>query len=251
MDLIILLSLIVFNGLFAMSEMAIVSSRKARLQQLADEGSRGAATALTLATEPSHFLSTIQVGITLIGITSGAFGEATLANELAHWFAQWPQMMPYAEELALVIVVAGITLSSLIIGELVPKRLALINPESVATLVARPMQWLSTLTYPLVRILSAITDAVLRAVGVRGQSGTPVTEEEIQVLMEQGTEAGVFQEHEQVIVTRVFRLDQLKVTGVMTSRTDIIALDLEDPMETNLQRIAQSNHSRFPVVRGG
>lgn len=251
MDLIILLALIVLNGLFAMSEMAVVSSRKARLQQLADEGSGGAATALGLATEPSHFLSTIQVGITLIGITSGAFGEATLARGLAEWFAHWPQMVPYAEELALVIVVAGITLSSLIIGELVPKRLALINPELVASLVARPMQWLSTLTYPLVRILSGITDAVLHAVGVRDQTGTPVTEEEIQVLMEQGTEAGVFQQHEQVIVARVFRLDQLKVTGVMTSRADVIALDLEDSMESNLQRIAHSSHSRFPVVRGG
>jgi putative hemolysin len=250
MDLIILLALIVMNGLFSMSEMAVVSSRKARLQQLSDEGRRGAATALALATEPSHFLSTIQVGITLIGITSGAFGEATLASGLTRWFMQWPQMVPYAQELALVIVVAGITLASLIIGELVPKRLALINPESVASLVARPMQWLSTLTYPVVRILSGITDAVLRAVGVREQTGTPVTEEEIQVLMEQGTEAGVFQEHEQVIVARVFRLDQLKVTGVMTSRADMIALDLDDSMEINLQRIAQSNHSRFPVVRG-
>ena len=250
MDLIILLSLIVLNGVFAMSEIAVVSARKARLQQLADEGSRGATTALALATEPSHFLSTIQIGITLIGITSGAFGEATLAKQLAQWFSQWPQMTSYAEELALAMVVAGITLASVILGELVPKRLALINPESIASLVASPMKWLATLTYPVVRILSGITDAVLRVVGVRGTAGAPVTEEEIQVLMEQGTEAGVFQEHEQVIVARVFRLDQLKVTGVMTPRTDMITLDLEQPLETNLQHIAQSSHSRFPVVRG-
>jgi putative hemolysin len=251
MDLLILVVLILLNGVLAMSEMAVMSSRKARLQQFADEGRPGAATALALATQPTNFLSTIQVGITLIGITSGAFGEAAVASRLAGWLSGWPVLMPYADELALTIVVAAITLASLIVGELVPKRLALISPESVASVIARPMTWLATLTYPLVRSLSAITDAVLRVIGVRGAAGSAVTEEEIQVLMEQGTEAGVFQEHEQVIVSRVFRLDQLKVTGVMTSRPDIVYLDLELPQEANMRRIAESGHSRFPVVRGG
>jgi putative hemolysin len=250
MDLLILLSLIVLNGVFAGSEMALVSSRKARLQQLADEGRAGAATALALANEPTHFLSTVQVGITLIGVTSGAFGEATISGGLARWLAHWPQLVPYADDLALAIVVGSVTLVSLIAGELVPKRLALLNPEAVASVIARPMNWLSVLAYPLVRFLSALTEGVLGALGVRKVEGSPVTEEEIKVLMEQGTEAGVFQEHEQMLVSRVFRLDSLKVTGIMTPRTDIVYLDLEEPLETNLRRIADSGHSRLPVVHG-
>jgi putative hemolysin len=250
MDLLILFSLIVLNGIFAGSEMALVSSRKARLQQLADEGGAGAATALALANEPTHFLSTVQVGITLIGVTSGAFGAATISGGLARWLAQWPQLVPYADDLALVIVVGFVTLVSLIAGELVPKRLALLNPEAVASAIARPMTWLSVLAYPLVRFLSALTDGVLGLLGVRKVEGSPVSEEEIKVLMEQGTEAGVFQEHEQMLVSRVFRLDSLKVTGIMTPRTDIVYLDLGEPLESNLRRIADSGHSRLPVVRG-
>jgi putative hemolysin len=250
MDILILFSLILINGVFAGSEMAVVSSRKARLQQLADEGRPGAATALRLANEPAHFLSTVQVGITLIGITSGAFGEATIATGLAHWLAGWHELAPYADELALAIVVASITLASIIVGELVPKRLALINPEAAASLIARPMVWLATLAYPLVRVLSTVTEGVLRVLGLRGAAGPGVTEEEIQVLMEQGTEAGVFQEHEQRIIARVFRLDALKVTGIMTPRTDIVYLDLALPVEANLRSIAEGGHSRFPVVHG-
>lgn len=146
--------------------------------------------------------------------------------------------------------VTGITLTSVIVGELVPKRLALINPERVASLVARPMMWLAMLTYPVVRLLSAATEGLLRLFGIRGQSGTPVTQEEINVLMEQGAEAGVFQDHEQAIVARVFRLDELRVTGVMTTRNDVVYLDLNEPLERNLRRIFESGHSRFPVTRG-
>jgi putative hemolysin len=250
MDVLILLLLIVLNGVFAMSEIGVVSSRKARLQQLADEGRAGAGAALALAKEPSHFLSTVQIGITLIGITSGAFGEATIAPQLIPWVSQWTAVAPYAEQLSLAIMVTGITLTSVIVGELVPKRLALINPERVASLVARPMMWLAMLTYPVVRFLSAATEGLLRLFGVRGQSGTPVTEEEINVLMEQGAEAGVFQDHEQAIVARVFRLDELRVTGVMTTRNDVVYLDLNEPLERNLRRIFESGHSRFPVTRG-
>jgi len=250
MDVLILFLLIVLNGIFAMSEMGIVSARKARLQQLADEGRAGARAALALANEPSHFLSTVQIGITLIGITSGAFGEATVAVGLIPWLSRWPALAPYAEQLSLAIVVTAITLTSVIIGELVPKRLALIDPERVASLVARPMMWLAALTYPVVRVLSAATGALLRLFGVRAGGGPPVTEEEINVLMEQGAEAGVFQEHEQTIVSRVFRLDELKVRGVMTPRNDIVYVDLDEPLEHNLRRIVESGHSRFPVVRG-
>jgi len=251
MELLILFGLILTNGVFAMSEMAVVSSRKARLQHLADEGRRGARVALRLAQEPSSFLATIQVGITVIGITSGAFGEATLVKDLSDWLSQWPLIDRYSAGIALVIVISGITLASLIFGELVPKRLALIDAERVASLVARPMRALSRLAYPLVRALSAATNGVLRLLGLHSKGEAPVTEEEIKVLMEQGAEAGVFEAHEQQLVSRVFRLDELRVTGVMTPRGEIVYLDVEEPLEENVRRIVDGQHSRFPVVRGG
>ena len=239
------------NGVFAMSEMAVVSARKARLQHLADEGKRGAKVALRLAQEPSSFLATIQVGITVIGITSGAFGEAKLAKGLSEWLSQWAAFDRHSEAIAATIVITGITLAALIFGELVPKRLALLDPERVASLVARPMRALSRVAYPLVRALGAVTDGILRLLGLRATGESPVTEEEINVLMEQGAEAGVFEAHERQLVSRVFRLDELRVTGVMTPRGDIIYLDLEEPLEENVRRIAAGHHSRFPVVRGG
>jgi putative hemolysin len=251
MELLILSALILLNGVFAMSEMAVVSSRKTRLQQWADEGRPGAAVALALANEPSSFLSTIQVGITVIGILSGAFGEATIARPLAAWLREWPALAPHADLLALAIVVAGITLASLIFGELVPKRLALLNSEAVAAAIARPMRLLSRLAYPVVRVLGATTDGILKLVGARRANAPPVTEEEIKVLMQQGTDAGVFEAHEQAIVARVFRLDELKVTGVMTPRSDIVQLDLDAPLPVNLRVIVESGHSRFPVTRAG
>ena len=143
LELALIVFLLIVNGIFSMSEMAVVSSRKARLQQLFDEGRAGAGTALELANNPSHFLSTVQVGITIIGITSGAFGEATLSAQVAAWLSQYPAVAPHAKTIAVTIVVVGITIGSLIIGELVPKRLALLNPEAVASSVARPMSWLS------------------------------------------------------------------------------------------------------------
>jgi putative hemolysin len=251
MELLILFGLILMNGVFAMSEMAVVSSRKARLQHLADDGRRGAKVALRLAQEPSSFLATIQVGITVIGITSGAFGEATLAKGLSDWLSQWPLLDRHSQPIAAAIVISGITLASLIFGELVPKRLALIDAERVASLVARPMRALSRIAYPLVRALSAATDGVLRLLGLHAKSEAPVTEEEIKVLMEQGAEAGVFEAHEQQLVSRVFRLDELRVTGVMTPRGEIVYLDVEEPLEENVRRIVDGQHSRFPVVRGG
>lgn len=251
MELLLLLLLITLNGVFAMSEMAIVSSRKARLQQWADEGRPGAGVALALANEPSTFLSTIQVGITVIGITSGAFGEATLAAGLSEWLSQWPFFDAYSEVFALTVVVAGITLASLILGELVPKRLALLNPEAVASIIARPMRLLARATGPVVRLLGAITDGVLRLFGAKQNKDAPVTEEEIEVLMEQGARAGIFEPHEQRLVSRVFRIDEMRVTGIMTPRSDIFFLDLEAPVAANIRRINESSHSRLPVVRGG
>ena len=250
MEMLVLLLLFVVNGVFSMSEMAVVSSRKARLQQLFDEGRTGAGAALELANDPSHFLSTIQVGITIIGVSSGVLGEATLSASVAAWLSQWAVLAPHAKGIAVALVVSGITIGSLLIGELVPKRLALVNPEAVASAIAKPMNWLSALVYPVVRVLSLATDAILRLLGSRAVHSPPVTEEEIRVLMEQGAEAGVFEEHEHELVSRVFRMDELRVTSVMTPRTDIVYLDLEDPEETLLQRITDAPHSRFPVARG-
>jgi putative hemolysin len=251
MEILILLFLILLNGLFSMSEMAVVSSRKARLQQWADEAKPGAAVALSLANEPSVFLSTIQVGITVIGITSGALGEATLSRKLAEWLSRWPAIAVYADGLALAVVVVGIALASLLIGELIPKRLALINPEAIASRIARPMKLLSRLAYPLVRALSFLTEGTLRMLGLGKSEAPPVTEEEINVLMEQGAEAGVFEEHEQELVARALRLDQVKVSTIMTPRADIVWLDLEDSAHDNIRKIVEHSHSRFPVVRGG
>jgi putative hemolysin len=250
MEIFLLLFLILVNGLFAMAEMAIVSSRKARLQQWADEGHGGAATALALANDPSKFLSTIQVGITVIGISSGALGEATLARSLGDWLLQLGLAEGAARGGAFALVVVGLTIASLMLGELIPKRLALINPELVASALAAPVNGFAAITRPLVYALGAMTDGALRLIGRRPSEEPPVTEEEIKVLMEQGAEAGVFEKHEQQIVSRVFRLDELRVTGVMTPRTDIVYLDLEEPLAANLREITRSSHSRFPVVRG-
>ena len=251
MELLFLLFLTLLNGVFSMSEMAVVSSRKARLQHLADEGRRGAQVALALAESPSSFLATVQLGITVIGIASGAFGEATLVQGLAEWLAQWPLFERNSRGIALSIVISGITLASVVLGELVPKRLALLNPEAVASLVSRPMRLLATITAPAVHGLGALTDGILNSLGLRAAASPPVTEEEIRVLMEQGAEAGVFEEHEPRMVERVFRLADLRVAGVMTPRGDMDYLDLDDPMESNIRRVVESGHSRFPVVRGG
>jgi putative hemolysin len=232
MELLVLLLLFVVNGLFSMSEMAVVSSRKARLTQLSDEGRSGAAAALDLANNPSHFLSTIQVGITVIGITSGAFGEARLSARVSAWLSQFAFVGEHAEVIAGTIVIVGITIGSLLIGELVPKRVALLNPEAVASAVATPMKWLSSLVHPIVRLLSMATEGLLRLLPKRASSDNPpVTEEEIRVLMEQGAEAGVFEEHEHQLVSRVFKMDDLRVTAVMTPRTDLIYLNLEESEE--------------------
>lgn len=250
MELAVLLFLFFINGFFSMSEMAVISARKTRLQQLHDEGHAAAGTALELANEPSHFLSTIQVGITVIGITSGVLGEATLSARVSDWLSHWDLLARHAEPIATTIVIAGITIGSLLIGELIPKRLALVNPEAVASFVAKPMKWLSALVYPIVRLLTAVTDGVLRLLGRRAVATPPVTEEEIRTLMEQGAEAGVFEAHEHQMVSRVFRMDDLRSAAIMTPRTDIVYLNMEEPRERILARIAEAPHSLFPVTRG-
>jgi putative hemolysin len=251
MIIIVLVFLIVLSGLFVMSEMAIVSSRKARLQQLSEGGRRGAGRALALANKPANFLSTVQFGITAISILSGAIGEAALSDEVAESLSQVAWLAPYARQLAFWITVTGIAAFTLIIGELVPKRLALLNPEGIASTMARPMELLSAIAFPLVKLMSFATDSVLWLLGVRAPAQQPVTEEEIKVLMEQGAESGVFEKHEQALVSRIFRLDDQSIKSVMTPRGDIVYLDLNDSLETNRQKMLRSGHSRFLICKGG
>ena len=251
LEALIVLLLIVLNGAFAMSEMAIVSARKVRLEQWASRGDRRARVALELANDPNQLLSTIQVGITLIGIVNGAFGGATLAYELADALRAVPWLAPYSTAISFAVVVSTITYLSLVVGELVPKRLALNNPERVAVVVAIPMRLLSTIAAPIVHLLGASNDLVLRLLGSRQTGDVPVTEEEIKILIEQGAEAGVFDVTEQEIVDSVFRLGDKRVGALMTPRPDIVWLDIDDPLEEIRQVIIECNHSRFPVGRGG
>lgn len=250
MEILVLLALFLLNGVFAMSELALVSSRRIRLRQSAGEGSRGAAAALALLDHPGRFLSTIQVGITLIGIFSGAFGEATLAAELAAWLAGLPLVAPYAREAAIAIVVVGITYGSLILGELVPKRLALHAPEPIAMLIARPLQLLSIAMYPFVKLLTLSTEGLLRLVGVREKVQETVTEAEIEGLMRAGAEEGVFEQAEHQYVSRILRLDTQRVGAIMTPRVDMVHLDVDAPLERNLEIIRREGYTRLPVVRG-
>jgi putative hemolysin len=243
--------LIILNGLFAMSEMAIVSARKVRLGQLADKGSKGATKALELAQQPTHFLSTVQVGITSIAILSGALGERVISDHLQAYFITIPELAPYARELALASMVITITYLSLIVGELVPKRLALIHPESVAAFLARPMYLLSLAALPLVKLLSFSTDLALRLMGVRRPDEPTVTEEEIKVLLEQGTVEGVFERTEQQLVENILRLDDRKVGAIMTPRKDIVYLDIQKPFERNRQTIIDHPHWIIPLCNDG
>jgi putative hemolysin len=251
MEIALLLFLILLNGVFAMSEIAVVSSRKVRLQRLSDDGSPGARSALALHTDPSTFLSTIQVGITSIGILSGAIGETALAAPLAGWLGQFDVLVPYAGPIALTLVVLGLTYVSVVVGELVPKRLGLLAPERIASLIARPMNMLSHFTRPLVWLLSASSSLLLRVLGARAKDEPPVTDDEINVLMGQGAQAGVFHESEQEIVSNVLRLDEQRIGSIMTHRTDIYVLDLDEPDDEIRRRIAESPYERIVVCRDG
>jgi len=251
MDIVFLLVLILLNGAFAMSEMAVVSSRKTRLMQWVDEGRAGAKVALTLSNDPSHFLSTIQVGITAIGILSGIIGEAAFAKPLARWLSQFAVLEPYATGVSVAVVVVSVTAMSLIFGELVPKRFALRHPEAIASAIARPMGWLSIAAYPLVRVLSFITESIVALFGATRSSDPPVTEEEIHVLMEQGRAAGVFDPHEQDIVRRAFALDDVRVSAVMTPRHDLVVMRTADDMGSLKRTIEKHGHTRYPVVVDG
>lgn len=242
--------LLIANGIFAMSEIAIVTARKSRLHELAGKGSVTARAALDLAGAPNRFLSTVQIGITLVGILAGAFGGGRLTEWIGSWLSALPVLAPYSHSIALGIVVLTITYFSVIIGELVPKRLALGHPESIAMFVARPMRLLLKLCGPLVHLLSASTDLVFRVFGKRFHEQAIVTEDEIKTLLRQGTAAGVFEESEQDMVEAVFQLGDKRARGLMTSRTRIVWLDVNDSVERIQSKLAESGHSRFPVCTG-
>lgn len=250
-DLLFLLSLILLNGLFAMSEIAIVSSRRARLRQLADAGRKGALTALDLAAEPTRFLSSVQIGITMIGILSGAIGEASIARRLQTSVERVPALAAHAEAVALVTMVAGLTYVSLILGELVPKRLALSHPERIASLIAPPMRWLAAVGHPLVNLLSVSTDTLLRLLRVRPGAASAVTAEEIRVLLEQGAAEGVFEPAEHEMVTNVLRLDERLVNAVLTPRADVVFLDIRDTLDVHRRTLGEHEHAVLPLCDGG
>jgi putative hemolysin len=249
--ILIVLLLVLANGLFSMSEMAIVSSRKVRLQQAAERGDRRAQVALELANSPTRFLSTVQVGITLIGVVVGIFSGKTFEEPLKAAIETIGLLKPYAAGLSLTLVALATTYLSLIIGELVPKQIALSNPEAIAISVATPMAALSRITGPAVGLLSASSSLVLKLLNIVPSSDPEVTEEEIRVLIQQGTEAGTFEETEQEIVERVFELGDRRVNAIMTPRPDIIWLDLDDSVDANKLKLVDSSYTRLPVCSEG
>lgn len=246
----LIVALVLVNGFLAASELAIVSSRKTRLQQRAGNGSRGARIALELAADPNRFLSTVQVGITLVGILAGAFAGATVAGSVGSRFESWGLSPRAADTLSVAVVVLGVTYLSLIIGELVPKRVALANPEALATRVALPMKLLSTAGAPAILVLSASTNAVLRVLRVKQTSSDAVTEEELHLLLAQSAESGVIESAEQEIAAAALRLGDLAVGDVMTPRPQVVWLDLADPPGELWEQVMDRPHDHFPVCEG-
>lgn len=251
MDILIIVGLIFLNGLFAMSEIAVVSARRIRLQNEAAKGSKRAQDALQLSEEPSRFLSVVQVGITLIGIFNGAIGEASLVSALRPELAEVPVIGQYADSLALLIVVIGITFGSLIFGELVPKRIAMHYPEAIAYWVARPMIILSKLVSPFVWILSKSTDLILKLLGFQAKGAQELTEEDISGILKQGATEGVFEKTEHEIMARASQLDDMAILSIMTPRNEVHYIDLKRDLDTTMKRIADSPYSRFPVCQDG
>ncbi|WP_119154079.1 hemolysin family protein [Caldimonas tepidiphila] len=250
MEIALLVALILLNGAFAMSEIALVTARKARLQKRIDEGDPGAAAALEMGRDPTRFLSTVQIGITSISILNGIVGESALAGPLARWLTEHGLREPYAGYAGTGLVVVVITYASIVLGELVPKRLGQNNPEAVARLVARPIAWLAMLTQPFVRLLAGSTNALLGLLGANRSTAATVTEEEIHEVLAEGTSAGVIESHEHTMVRNLFRLDDRQISSLMVPRNDIVYLDADAPFELNLARIEQCDHARFPVMRG-
>ncbi|MBS1190980.1 MAG: hypothetical protein H6R10_2772 [Rhodocyclaceae bacterium] len=251
MEIFLLILLILVNGLFAMSEMALVTARRGRLSRLAEEGHSSAEVAMRLGEEPTRFLSTIQIGITSIGILNGIVGEAALAAPLARWLQALGVEQRSSEVGATFLLVVVVTYATIVVGELVPKRIGQFNPEGISLAVARPMEKLATLSHPFVRFLSFSTETVLGLLGIRDRLPAAITEEEINAMLAEGSDAGVIEKSEHEMVRNVFRLDERQIASLMVPRADIVYLDSTEPLEANLERVAASEHSRFPVCRGG
>jgi putative hemolysin len=246
-EVLLILILVLINGILSMSEAALVASRKARLQQQANEGNKKSVMALKLIADPNIFLSTVQIGITLIGVLSGAVGGITLSQTISTAIMNVPYIGPYSETIALGIVVLTITILTIWLGELVPKRLGINSPERIAQLVAGPMLFISRIFSPFINGMSKATNFALRILGVNASTEPPITEEELQMLIDQGTQAGIFEESEQDMVEGVFSLGDQRVYSLMTPRTEIVWLDISDTTEEILEKIANCSYSRFPV----
>ncbi|MGC9399805.1 MAG: hemolysin family protein [Anaerolineae bacterium] len=249
LEILILFLLILLNGVLAMAEIAVVSARKVRLQRRAEKGDRKAKTALALAEEPNQFLATIQIGITLVGTLAGAFGGTTVARKLAALLDKVPFLAPYAQSISVSAVVVIITYFSLVIGELVPKRLALNDAEGVASALAGPMNALSRLTAPLVNLLDFSTNLVVKFLGVKPSDEPSITPDELKMFIDLGTKTGVLEESEQEMIESIMRLDERCIGAVMTPRPEVIWIDLDEPPEKIGRKIAGSSHSRFPVAQ--
>ena len=249
-EIVVILAIILVHAIFVLSEMSVASARKARLQQRINDGDRRANTVLQLIENPNLFLSTVQIGITLVAVLVGAVAGAMFIVPVYTLLATVPALSQYADSLSVALVVIAITFVSIVLGELVPRRIALHNPERIATILAGPMLFISKLFRPFVWILGKLTDLILKLLGIEPGTEPPVTEEEIQLLIDQGTQAGVFEEAEQDMVEGVFSLADQRVYSLMTPRPDIVWLDIADSIEEIRQKLAESNFSRFPVRQG-
>ncbi len=249
MELFVLVGLILFNGVFAMAELAILTAKRLRLETAAEQGNVGAAHALKLADNPNRFLSTVQVGITSIGVLSGIVGEAALAQPLEIWLHSFGIDATLSNYISTALVVVVVTYFSIVIGELIPKRIAQTYPESVAILISRPIMWLSSATRPFVFLLSRSTELFLQVLSIRDKRESDVTEEEIYAVLKEGAESGVLESEERVMMQNIFRLDERKLASLMIPIADVIHLDLAADLSSNLRLISSSNHSRYPVIR--
>lgn len=250
MDILIILVLLVFNGVLSMSETAMVSSQRIRLRQRADAGHRGAAVALVVSESPTRFLSTVQVGITLIGILMGAVGEAAIATDVRRALAGVPELKPISQPLSIGVVVLGITFLSVVLGELVPKRLALMAPEAIASALAIPLRLLSRVTSPLVSLLTATTDLLLLPVRGRVSRNDTVTSEEINIMVEEGARTGEFGPEERRLIERVLHLGDQRIDALMVHRTEMTWMDIATPLEKARKMARASVLSHFPVCKG-
>lgn len=250
MEVVIILVLILLNGIFSMAEIALVSARKVRLENAARQGDDKAKAALKLSNNPDTFLSTVQIGITLIGILTGLYSGEQLKEDVKLFFTNWPLLAPYANGIATAVIVICVTYFTLVLGELLPKRIGLANPELIAKLVAKPMNFISRVTFPFVWLLSRSTTVLVKLIGLKRSSDSNVTEEEIKAIISEGTSSGAIEETEQEIIERVFHLGDRNITSLMTHRTDIIWLDIHEDGESYKRKIKAAPHSVYPVCEG-